>query len=193
MELLGIQEDTFWKEAENFISQYEDKITEARQELGSLFREEDYPDVEIIRSKFSFEVAVNPLVNSSDWRVSLGSEAEEKVKSRIEEQLMSSYNEAAKEPWERLKKVLDAMVERLSDPESRFAGTLVTNIFDLCEVLPGLNIGNDPHLIQMVEEVKKKVANVSPKDLRDDPEFRKETAEAAKELAAKVDEYSEVL
>jgi len=40
--------------------------------------------------------------------------------------------------WSRLRDVVSHMVDRLNEPESRFHATLVTNIFDLVELLPRL-------------------------------------------------------
>jgi hypothetical protein len=40
--------------------------------------------------------------------------------------------------------VVSHMVDRLNEPESRFHATLVTNVFDLVELLPRLNVNGDP-------------------------------------------------
>lgn len=192
MEALDKCQSRFWTEAEKFLSEYEDKKQEARKELGSLFREEDYPTEEELRDKFEFDVNVQPLTNTSDWRVSLGDEAEARIKKQMEEHMKRSFREAAREPWERLGEVLRNMAERLSDPEARFAGTLVTNIEDLCKVLPDLNIMDDPRLEQIAAEVREKLASVEPKDLRTDMKLRRKTADEAKRMADLVSEYAEV-
>jgi hypothetical protein len=38
------------------------------------------------------------------------------------------------------------MVDRLNEPESRFHATMVTNVFDLVELLPHLNVNGDADL-----------------------------------------------
>jgi hypothetical protein len=38
------------------------------------------------------------------------------------------------------------MVDRLNEPESRFHGSLVTNVLDLVEILPRLNVNGDTDL-----------------------------------------------
>jgi hypothetical protein len=190
MESLDKCQSRFWKEAEKFLENYDEKIVEARKELGSLFREEDYPTREELMEKFEFDVNVQPLTNTSDWRVSLGNEAEERIKRQMEEHLKASFREAAREPWERLGEVLKNMAERLSDPEARFAGTLVTNISDLCQILPDLNIMDDPRLEKIASEVKEKLASQSPKDLRTDMKLRRQTANEAKKMAELVDMYA---
>ena len=189
-QLLEKSEERFWKEAEKFIANHDDQITEARKMLGSLFREEDYLGTDELSDKFSFDVAFVPLSDEEDWRVDLGG-AEEQVKERIRRQLEASYQAAAREPWDRLKEVLDAMVLRLSDPDKRFASTLVSNISDLCEVLPGLNIGNDPKLDEMIAKVRSQVAERTPEELRKDKKVRKQTAEKALKLSKQVEKLAD--
>ena len=45
--------------------------------------------------------------------------------------------------WRRLREVVAHMVDRLNEPESRFHGSLVTNVLDLVEILPRLNVNGD--------------------------------------------------
>lgn len=191
MESLEKCQDRFWKEAEKFIDGLDDKIVEARKELGSLFREEDYPSREEIRSKFEFDINVQPLTNTSDWRVSLGNEAEEKIRQQMKEHMEKAYREAGRDAWERLGTVLKTMAERLGDPDSRFASSLVTNVADICNIIPELNISEDPRLEQIAQEVKAKLANQSPKELRTNPKLRRDTAKEAEKLASLVDEYAQ--
>jgi hypothetical protein len=191
MDALDKCRSRFESEQNKFLESYEEQIVGARKELGSLFREEDYPTKEELADKFMFEVHVQPLTDSSDWRVSLGSEAEERIKRQMKAQMEQSFREAAKEPWDRLREVLKAMSSRLSDPEARFAGTLVTNISDLCEVLPDLNIMNDPKLDEIVQQVQEKLASHDPKELRTDMKLRRDTANEAAKMASLVDQYAE--
>lgn len=111
------------------------------------------------------------------------------LRRQTETQLKAAYAEAAKEPWMRLKKVIDNMAERLSDPDKKFHNTLVTNITDLCELLPALNIGNDPVLKELAREAMAKLTGYDPADIRKDPGTRKTVAERAAALSGKVDDY----
>jgi hypothetical protein len=51
--------------------------------LGGLFRPEDYPAPDELRSKFSFETKVMPLPDAGDFRVTLGEEEKERIKRQI--------------------------------------------------------------------------------------------------------------
>lgn len=189
LEKMNSFERTFWEEVENFLGTVKENEHNERRRLGSFYNEDDYLSVGDLRDKFVFETKFLPLPDASDWRVTLGAEDTETLRRQTEEHLKEVYAEAAKEPWMRLKKVIDNMTERLSDPDKMFHNTLITNVGDLCDLLPSLNLNNDPVLAQFATEARKKLTGYDPKDLRADKDTRKTVAERAKELSGKVDEY----
>jgi hypothetical protein len=75
------------------------------------------------------------------------------------------------------------MASRLADPEARFHGTLVSNVSDLVELLPRLNIVGDPHLASLTEQVRKQLCQHSADLLRNSPTTRLETAASAAAIA----------
>jgi hypothetical protein len=75
------------------------------------------------------------------------------------------------------------MASRLADPEARFHGTLVSNVSDLVELLPRLNIVGDPHLASLTEQVRKQLCQHSADLLRNSPTTRIETAASAAAIA----------
>ncbi len=77
-------------------------MEEARVRLGGLFRSEDYPAPEELRSKFSFETKVMPLPDAGDFRVTLGDEEKERIKRQITAAVEASLQVASRELWQRL-------------------------------------------------------------------------------------------
>ena len=51
-------------------------VEQAKVRLGGLFRPEDYPAPDELRSKFSFETKVMPLPDAGNFRVALGRRGE---------------------------------------------------------------------------------------------------------------------
>jgi hypothetical protein len=49
------------------------------------------------------------------------------------------------------------MVDRLNEPESRFHASLVSNVLDLVNLLPQLNVGGDPELNRFAGEIRNKL------------------------------------
>ena len=54
-------ERTFNMLCDNFFDEYETLVEEAKVNLGSLYKAEDYPPLEEVRKKFSFRRSVKPL------------------------------------------------------------------------------------------------------------------------------------
>jgi hypothetical protein len=49
------------------------------------------------------------------------------------------------------------MADRLNEPESRFHASLVTNVFDLVDLLPQLNVGQDQELNRFATEIRNRL------------------------------------
>jgi hypothetical protein len=90
--------------------------------------------------------------------------------------------------WSRLRDVVSHMVDRLNEPESRFHATLVTNIFDLVELLPKLNVTGDPELNRFAEEARQKLCTYTAHDLKKHELLRVATAADAAGIVSRMDE-----
>lgn len=193
IESLKEKENRFWQEAEVFLDRVEEAEEKERHRLGTLYKEDDYLSRDQLRDKFAFELSFLPLTDSADWRINLSREEQERIKEQTRAQMTQAYQTAMRDPWLRLKGVIDKMAESLGDPEKRFHGTLVTNIEDLCEVLPSLNLTGDKMLDELVSDVRKRLTMYSADELRKDPNARSVTAQEAAKLARRVDEYAGLL
>src|SRR6266567_3487706 len=80
------------------------------------------------------------------------------------------------------------MVDRLNEPESRFHGSLVTNIADLVDILPKLNVSGDADLNRFTEQIKQRLCNYSAQELKKNDVLRTVTATDASKIVAEMDE-----
>jgi hypothetical protein len=80
------------------------------------------------------------------------------------------------------------MVDRLNEPESRFHGSLVTNVLDLVEILPRLNVNGDTDLNRFAEQVKERLCNYSAQDLKKHDLLRVTAAADAANIVAEMDD-----
>lgn len=172
----------FFSQVDSFTMIYPDLKEEARKMLNGLFEEKDYPDPLNIRKKYRFETVIDPMPESSDFRVSLTDADTARIKAEIEERTNNRIKEAMADLWNRLFEVVTNIRERLSQPDAIFRDTLIENARDLCKILPKLNIGNDQKLESLSERVRKEIAILSPEILRNNKLVRKETAEKAQEI-----------
>ncbi len=152
--------------ADAFERNYVQYVNDAKAALGGMFDSDDYPDVYEIRSRFDFETIVSPLPDSDDFRVSLNASEVQRIQADIESRTRNILHDATDECWKRLYKSVEHMTERLSDADNRFHDTLVGNLRDLVDLLPKLNIADDPQLERMRQDVAAKLCSNDPSVLR---------------------------
>jgi hypothetical protein len=181
-------EASFEQAVEGFLSVYPQYIEQVRPELNGLFREEDYPSVDKLRSKFGIKLEVLPIPSGADFRVQLSAEEQARVSREIDANVRESLTRGTEDLWKRLREVVAHMVDRLNEPESRFHGSLVTNIADLVEILPKLNVSGDAELNRFAEQIKDRLCNYSAQELKKNELLRAVTASDASSIVAEMDD-----
>ena len=185
----------FTPAVEALAQQFEKLVAEARVRLGGLFRAEDYPSPQELRSKFAFETRVMPLPDAGDFRVALGDEEKDRIKRQITAAVEASLQVASRELWQRLYEGVKHMAERLEaykvteeGVEHPFRDSVVTNLVKLVDILPKLNVTRDPELERMADQVRTALL-VDPKQLRESEVARVDTAKAAIAIADRMSVY----
>ena len=178
-------EQTFNMMCNNFFIEYPRLVVDAPNNLGSMYKAEDYPDLTDVRLKFGFRRAVKPIPESGDFRLDIPAHDLAEMKNDYEKQYSDRLVEAMREPWERLHKMLVGMSEKLTDIEGddskkRYHDTLISNPIELCGLLTKLNVTNDPKL----EEARRQLELTM---LGADIESIKEDADSRSALKSKVD------
>ena len=160
----------------DFLAIYPSLQANAQSILGNLYNANDYPDVNQLRGSFNCDVAFMPLPSASDFRL----EISESDKIDFANKMQSVEKKALSEVWGRLFDVVNNAARRLNDPQAKFRDSLLTNVTELCELLPRLNITNDPSLEKSRQDVLNTISSLDPQDLRDNANDRND---AAKKLA----------
>jgi hypothetical protein len=178
-------EQTFNMMCNNFYIEYPRLVVEAPNNLGSMYKAEDYPDLTDVRLKFGFRRTVKPVPEAGDFRLDIPAYDLDEMRAEFEKQHETKLAEAMREPWERLHKTLVGMSEKLTDIEGddskkRYHDTLISNPIELCGLLTKLNVTNDPKL----EEARRQLELTM---LGADIESIKEDADSRSALKSKVD------
>lgn len=184
-----------WDEAlEAFFAAYPSLVAKAEMRLNTLFNANDYPPVEKIKDRFDVRLTTYPLPDAQDFRIIDGIPPEEA--DRLIEEATAGINarlgEAIRDLWTRMHEVTANMQQRLAAPigekGGKFHDTLVTNVQDLLQLLPKLNVTNDPEIAKIGEEMKGLAAH-EPQVLRENPEAREATRKRAEALAKRMAQY----
>ncbi len=180
---------TFEAAVSELVSNYPSLVEEARARLNGMFAESDYPTPSKIRARYDFAVQVDPVPSSADFRITLQSEELDRIKADIESRVKEIQSKAMHDLWSRLYDAVSHMVERLHDPKAIFRDTLVSNIVDLVNLLPALNVAEDPDLESMRSRVESILAGLKAEDLREDKALRQETAKDAESILRDMQAY----
>lgn len=179
-------EHAFHKAVNEFLAEYPGYIEQVKPSLSTLFRSEDYPEASKIREKFELRLEIKPIPVGDDFRVSLSEEQQARIRREIDADLRETLKRGTQDLWLRLREVVEHMVSRLSDPQGRLYASVVSNIAELVEVLPRLNIAQDPDLNAFAEEIKARLCAVSTKELKQNELLRAVTAQDATDIVSRM-------
>jgi hypothetical protein len=180
--------DKFEAACEIFYNAYPTLVAQAEFKLNTLFNAADYPPVETIKDKFAVRMTTFPMPNSEDFRIieSIPPEEVERLQSEAVVGLNEQVTLAIKDLWGRLHGVVSAMSNRLQEGQDgkplKFHDTLVSNIEDLLNKVPQLNLTDDPEITTMTNAMRELIG-YSPATLREDMATRISISGKAKELA----------
>ncbi len=159
-----------------FVGEYPRLKVDAQRALGTLYKPDDYPSDHEIAGKFRAGMSFLPLPDAADWRIDCIDEAMDDLRAQVTRQVQEGLGIAMREAWDRVRDVVVKARDRLREPEAVFRNTLVTNAVELCQVLPALNLTDDPHLEQIRQELERSLCACHPDDLRGSPVLRKDVA-----------------
>lgn len=165
---------------------YPAAIEKAAFRMGALFNRDDYPSVNELRHRFRIGLDIEALATSNDFRVQIDAEHVERVKAQIEEAAMRRVQQAQADVWKRLMEKVSYFADRLGDPDAIFRDSTVGNIEELVELIPGLNVLDDPDIELIRQQVQAKLVGHSAADIRKDTELREELSGEAKAIVDKM-------
>lgn len=162
----------------NFYTAYPQLLADAAINLRGLYKAEDYPDIDEVKKRFGFRYVISPLPDAGDFRLDVGNEELEELKSRYANDYQSRLVDAMREPWERLHTVLMAISDKLKDSDEedskskRYHETLITNATDLCALLTKLNVTNDPKLEEARKQLEVAMLGADIEAIKESPVVR---------------------
>jgi hypothetical protein len=178
----------FASAVDQFMSVFDEAKAEAKARLKDMFDEDDYPDERGARAKFSFDVEISKVPVAGDFRAELSDESVASIVKDIERRTNDRLNRAVNDSFERVKDVVEKMVERLKADDNKFRDSLVWNVKETAELLPLLNITNDQRITQLSDRMLSELIE-QPEILRADTNARKQTARSAEDILRKVKQY----
>ncbi len=168
--------------SEAFFEIYPSLISGQAFAMGNMFIRSEYPSVSEIRRKFAFSYDFDPMPVTNDFRVAIPAEAQADLRTRLEKANTRRIDEAMSGLRKQLGDHLRRMAERLVSVEGkdgelkqqRFHDTLVTNAYELCDLIGDFNVAGDADLSAAKTQLEKVLAGTTAETLRIDPDRREE-------------------
>jgi hypothetical protein len=167
--------------ADSFEAVYAQRVREAKESLGDLWKADDYPSHEMVRAKYRVDLQFSPLPAGDDFRVSLPQKELERVAKDVEDRLVRSVGLAMKEAWKRLGKAISKLRDKLDDGKY-LRDSMLEDLKDVAETLGRLNMTDDADLETLRNKVLTELASFDADALRDNAEVRKDAASKADEI-----------
>ena len=183
----------FARTVDTFLDQYASHRAAAPRQLGDLYRAADYPESWTLADKFAINWHVSPLPSGADFRVDLGDDVQTKLAAEIEERTRATVASATSDAWDRVRKVVGHLGERLDQMKATGEGeraprlyeSTLANILQVADLLPALNVNGDPEMDRIGREIRARFAGYDVTVLRTSTTAReKAAADVAAILAA---------
>lgn len=186
------------KEVKAFLDNIDEAVREGSVRLGDMFNKDDYPTVDVLATKFDFDVEVKPMPQAQDFRAKLSDESTKAIVKDIERRTNQRLENAMKDVFGRVEGLVRHMTEKLkayapskdgNKAEGTIHSSLVYNINELVELMPVLNVTDDPRITDLAKQLRSDLVEHSPEILRADGKVRAETISKADKILKKVQSY----
>ena len=180
-------------EVRDLLDHYPDYVEEARNRRNGMFRAEDYPTPERLRSMYHVEVNYWPFPDVQDFRVSLASEDMARITQDTKQRIREAEEAAMRDPWQRLYEAVGSISEKLHKAPGNLAGgtfrdSLIGNLRELLVLLPRLNLTGDPRLEEIRQEALARLVH-APGSIRESDALRAVVANGADDIMRKMAGY----
>jgi hypothetical protein len=155
---------------QGLVADWADIVEEQAERLGPLFSRSDYPSADEIQTRFTMRYTVSPMVQDAHFDAVaeiVGTEVAQQLAAKLNAQHQEQWQAATRDVWQRLEKALQHAVNRFGNAQ-RVTGNILGDLQELADVLPVLNVNNDPELDQRRRELNALLRAYSTESVRDE-------------------------
>lgn len=161
---------------EQLVAEFEQKypqlVLNERQRLGTMYDPADYPEVSKIRERFGITTNFSSIQSADDFRVEIGADQVKILRQEIEKEIMQKQLDSMGTCWSRLNDVVSKLYLKMCEDKPLFKDSIMSNVMEVTDILPALNITEDKTLDQICSQVAEVLADHSCFRLRKNPTTR---------------------
>lgn len=176
----------------DLLAVYDNRRTEAMRNLGDLANPLDYPTTDELKELFSVHVDVLPVPQNSDFsRTTIPTSIAEQLGERLVNQQRAIMESATKDLKARVLSEVQRIAKQLSKygegEKTRLHKTLVDNIKGLVEILEDSNVGSQPEITKLAEDIRESLCVHSIAKIKSSPTLAASVARKAEKIAIDID------
>ncbi len=182
----------FREQVNLFVTGFESNMLVMKESLGNAYSDDDYsewllPDgainTEAIKAKFLLETEFGTVNTADDLRASLTEEDREVIAQHITAQNNKKFAKSQEHVITLLHDKIMALRDRLGEDGRLDEGSpVISNLEDLCDLIPKLNFTGDPELNKTAEDAKAMLCKWSPATLRELPKVKQSVSDEADKM-----------
>jgi hypothetical protein len=173
--------DAYKQAAAEFVTAYPARREQAKQALGTLFRESDYPGQAELASAFDVSADFAPVPTAGDFRVELSDEQ----RAEFEASARRKLEQAQENLLARLREPVQAMAAKLREPDAkRYHETLISGLTEAAGCARALNLTDSPVVAEAATALETLARSTDIETLRKSPEARAQAAAEAERILA---------
>lgn len=175
------QENAYLDAVDDLCADYDALREDYRLRVNSVLASEiPFPSLQQIKQGFRWELRTSTLPEPKDFKPSiLAPQLVEEIRASMATQYEEKLAVANGDIVKQLAELVGRMKEQTSNPKGKIFDSLVGNIQEAVERLPGLNIADDPKIEKLINTVKRELTMVDPQQLREDERYREATSKTA--------------
>ncbi len=189
--------DKYNAAADKLVDQYDSIRYDAMKAQVKLFKESQWPSRDALRKKYRAKIHPRPIPLGEDFRVQMNDVEVNALRKQLAAEYEENTKGAQRSVWERLRKALEHAVEHLKaytlnaegKVENGFRDSLITNVQELLDIIPALNVMNDPAMVEFAARIRDEITSYPGGLLRAHDETRKQVISAADDMLAKMKEF----
>ena len=168
----------------DFVLAYPALRNEAKEYLGDMFKESDYPRPDFIGDRFSIEYEPQTLPIFDGAIVDMLSAPQvEDLKKRMEDRehraVANAIADARQRVGEQVRAVQETMQKTKGEEGFKFTDSKIGNLKDLVATMKRLNFSQDPEFADTLQKIEAELFDFEPQEIRDDASKRKTLAARA--------------
>jgi len=178
---------------DEFINKYPQIVSDAAFKQGDMFDRSQYPDSDVVRSKFRIKLFVTT-VPTNDFRSNISSVIADDLKNHYERQVAEIIDNVMVDASERFleiaSRISNACTENVPDEDGKVKrkkiyDTTVTQAKEICTTLKEFNLTNNQELENARQRLEQALRDVTVDDLRESSYVRSVVKNDVDDILAK--------